>query len=90
MAFPGLGIANRLFAQSVPPVRVGGLHSVTLAVSDIGRSLEFYQGLFGMPIQARHRDTVVLRIGEGPSFVGLTPAGRSQPRIDRWGMSIQN
>ena len=51
LAFPGLGIANRLFAQSVPPVRVEGLHSVTLAVSDIGRSLEFYQGLFGMPIQ---------------------------------------
>ena len=90
MAFPGLGIANRLFAQSVPPVRVEGLHSVTLAVSDIGRSLEFYQGLFGMPIQTRHRDTVLLRIGNGPSFVGLTPAGRSQPRIDRWGMSIQN
>ena len=90
LAFPGLGIANRLFTQSIPPVSVQGLHSVTLAVSDIGRSLEFYQGLFGMPIQARHRDTGLLRIGDSPSFVGLTPAGRSEPRIDRWGMSVQN
>jgi hypothetical protein len=32
----------------------------------------FYQGLFGMPIQARHgAGTLLLRIGAGPQFLAL-------------------
>jgi catechol 2,3-dioxygenase-like lactoylglutathione lyase family enzyme len=66
------------------------LHQVTLAVSDLGRSLEFYQGLFGMPIQARREGTILLRIGDGPHFLALTEAGSQPPSITRFGLAVED
>ena len=66
---PGLALAPRLLAQTPstkPRFKVNGLSQITLSVSDVQRSLAFYQGLFGMAIQARQGATVVLRIGSGP------------------------
>ena len=89
LSVPGLLVARKLLAQEAL-LRVGGLHQVTLAVSDMSRSLEFYQSLFGMPIQARQGDTVLLRIGAGPRFLALMPAGAEGPRIDHWGFSVED
>lgn len=90
LSLPGLAVASRLLAQTGPqPLRVRGLSQVTLAVSDIDRSLDFYQGLFGLPIQARHGSAVLLRLGNGPRFVALTAAGSRPPRIDHWGVSVE-
>ncbi len=56
---------------------------MTLTVSDVQRSLEFYQGLFGMPIQAWQASTPVLRVGNGPQFLALSGGGaNATPRID--------
>ena len=91
LTLPGLAVARRLLAQVGPePLRARGLHSVTLAVADVERSLDFYQGLFGMPVQARDGASVLLRVGNGPRFVRLTPAGSAPPRIDHWGMAVEN
>lgn len=87
LSLPLLAVGRRLLAQQAP-LPAGSLHQVTLAVSDVARSLEFYQGLFGMPIQARHGDKVLLRIGSGPRFMALMPAGAEGPRIDHWGVSV--
>ena len=77
-ALPALVMAPRALAQAAqgsgPAVRVRRLHSFGLRVSDVGRSLEFYQGLFGAPVQARQGDTVCLRMGPGPQFFSLIPA----------------
>ncbi len=54
-----------------PPIPVTSINHMTLSVTDIGRSLEFYQGLFGMPISARQASTPVLQVGEGPQFMAL-------------------
>ena len=64
---------------------------MTLAVSDVKRSLEFYQGLFGMPIQARHGDWPLLRVGRGPKFMALTPAGMDgTPGVSRFGIAVED
>ncbi|MGE0159037.1 MAG: VOC family protein [Gemmatimonadales bacterium] len=90
LAVPGLAVAGRLLAQVGPaPVRVRGISQVTLAVSDVARSTAFYQELFGMPVQARHGQTVLLRLGNGPFFMGLMPAGAGGPRIDHWGLAVE-
>ena len=90
-SLPLLVVTARTHAQvSATPLRVRGLHQVTLAVSDVERSLEFYQALFGMPVQARHEKKVLLRIGEGPHFLALTEAGAGSPRIDHFGMAIED
>jgi len=92
LAIPGAVVAQRFLGGSVhaqaAPLRVLGLNQVTLAVSDVARSVAFYQGLFGMPIQARHGDAVLLRLGDGPHFLKLVPAGASPPRIDHWGFAV--
>lgn len=89
LSLPAVAVARRLLAQEAP-LGTLGLHSVTLAVSDVGRSLDFYQGLFGAPVQARHGDAVLLRIGGGPSFMALMPAGPDGPRIDHWGVALED
>src|SRR5919198_810031 len=84
LSLPALTIAPRLFAQaSTPPIRVRGINHVTLYVSDLKRSVDFYQGLFGMPVISRQGTTTVnLRIGNGPQFLGLNGGGGSRPNIN--------
>jgi catechol 2,3-dioxygenase-like lactoylglutathione lyase family enzyme len=57
----------------------------------VKRSLEFYQGLFGMPIQARHGDTVLLRVGAGPKFMALSRAGADGTTgVSRFGIAVED
>ena len=89
---PGLALAPRLLAQAPstkPRFRVNGLSQITLSVSDVQRSLAFYQGLFGMPIQARQGSTVLLRIGSGPRFLALQPVEAGErPSISALGFGV--
>jgi catechol 2,3-dioxygenase-like lactoylglutathione lyase family enzyme len=63
---------------------------MTLFVSDPKRSLEFYQGLFGMPIQARQGNSTLLRIGPGPQYLALAAAGPNRkPGIDHFAMTVE-
>ncbi len=75
-------MAPRLLAQTGnPPIRLTGINHVNLAVPDVSRSVDFYQGLFGMPVISRPGAAVNLRIGDGPQFLGITPAGPNAPSI---------
>ena len=47
-----LAAAPRSFAQAGPPIPISAINHMTLSVSDPARSLEWYQGLFGMPMRA--------------------------------------
>src|SRR5215211_3149491 len=91
-ALPAIALLPRaLIAQAPRQLRARGLHSMTLAVSDVKRSLEFYQGLFGMPIQVRHGDTPLLRVGSGPKFMALTPAGADgRLGVSRYGIAVED
>ena len=79
LSLPALAMAPAAMAQSsTAQIRMRGLNHVTLTVSDLKRSVNFYQGLFGMPIQARQgRTLVVLRIGSGPQSLMLSTGGAS-------------
>jgi catechol 2,3-dioxygenase-like lactoylglutathione lyase family enzyme len=75
-SLPAILTAAGAVAQSNRPViRVRSLNHVTLYVSDPQRSLEFYQGLFGTPIQFRQGNAGgLLRIGPGPQYLALAAA----------------
>ena len=92
LSLPALALARAGFAQAGgPAIPVKALNHFTLAVSDVKRSLDFYQGLFGMPIQARQGSTVLLRMGNGPQFLALTASGANPPSIlPKVGMSVEN
>jgi catechol 2,3-dioxygenase-like lactoylglutathione lyase family enzyme len=91
---PALALSPRLIAQggaTAARFRVNGLSQITLTVSDVGRSLEFYQGLFGMPVQARQGSTVLLRLGNGPRFIALRQAAAGEkPSISALGFGVQD
>ena len=101
VALPALAVAPRVlapfgFAQGSPattraPFRVNGLSQLTLTVSDVAKSVDFYQGLFGMPVQARQGSTVLLRIGNGPRFIALRQAAAGErPSISALGFGVQD
>jgi len=90
-ALPALAVAPRLLAQAPSKLRVNGLSQISLTVSDVARSLDFYQGLFGMPVQARQGTTVLLRIGNGPRFIVLRQAAAGEkPSISALGFGVQD
>jgi catechol 2,3-dioxygenase-like lactoylglutathione lyase family enzyme len=90
LTLPALA-AVRAPAQAPTAFTVNGLSQIVLTVSDVGRSLEFYQGLFGMPVQARQGSTVLLRVGDGPRFVALRQAAAGEaPGISALGFGVED
>lgn len=74
-----------------PPIPVNAWNHMTLTVTDIGRSLEFYQGLFGLTLAARQAQTLILRVGDGPQFIALG-GGRPdvQPHINHTCLTVDD
>jgi catechol 2,3-dioxygenase-like lactoylglutathione lyase family enzyme len=96
----GLFVGRGAFAQpGAAPIAVRGLNHLHLTVSDLKRSLEFYQRLFGMPlagmqgVEADWQKPVVpmLAIGTGPEFISFAEGqGRlgGRDRIDHFGFGM--
>jgi catechol 2,3-dioxygenase-like lactoylglutathione lyase family enzyme len=71
---PAVAFAPRALAQaSAPTIAARTLNHFQITVSDVKRSIEFYQTLFGMPVQARSDTATLLRIGSGPQFLSISP-----------------
>jgi catechol 2,3-dioxygenase-like lactoylglutathione lyase family enzyme len=92
LSIPTLAVAPRIFGQDAPPpIPIKAINYFTLNVSDMKHSIDFYQGLFGMPIQARWGESVLMRIGNGPQFMLLNPAGSNPPSmVPRLGLTVEN
>ena len=91
LSLPALVLAQKAMAQrSAAPLVITSFNHVSLNVTDLKRSTDFYQGLFGMPIQSRQgASSVQLRIGAGPQFLNLA-GGASSPGIDHMCVGIEN
>ena len=59
--------------------------NVILAVKDIEKSVEFYNGILGMPIKRQRQNWVDL--GQSGALLSLHPASSSKPHV---GTSIDN
>src|SRR5262249_52495148 len=91
LSLPGMMLMPRLMAQtSNAPIRSRGINHVTLHVSDLKRSVDFYQGLFGMPIINRQEMSAGLQIGTGPQHLGLSAAGTEAPNINHVCLNVEN
>jgi catechol 2,3-dioxygenase-like lactoylglutathione lyase family enzyme len=90
LSLPALSAASSLLAQpSKQPIRVRSLSHMTLTVSDRKRSVEFYQGLFGLPVQHRQGVSMGLRIGSGPQYISLSQDGPdAKPGIAHFCMTV--
>ena len=91
LSLPALAVARRALAQGRGTLKMVALNHLTLSVADVKRSVDFYQGLFGMPIQARHGDSPLLRVGPGPKFMALTQAAADGPTgVSRFGIGVDD
>jgi catechol 2,3-dioxygenase-like lactoylglutathione lyase family enzyme len=92
LSLPALMMAARRPAQTIAPsISARGINHVTLAVSDMKRSLDFYQGLFGLPVLNRQGTTAIsLRIGAGPQHLGLSSAGQNPPNMNHICLGVEN
>ena len=95
-SLPGMAfaprLAPRLFAQAgPPPIRVRAINHIGLAVSDPKRSVDFYQGLFGMPVRGRQGPTTLLQLGPGPQFIAIAPvANGAAPSITHYCLGVES
>lgn len=85
-----LAMTPRVRAQAGSPIPVRAINHMTLSVSDPARSLDWYQGLFGLPIAARQANTVVLRIGDGPQFMAIGGASSDTPGISHLCLTVDD
>lgn len=88
LSLPALALARRLLAQEqAAPLAIRGIHQVTLAVSDLERSLDFYQALFGMAVQARNSHSISM----AGDMVNATPSpGPQRPPANICGHKVSS
>ena len=95
LSLPGLALAPRLasnlLAQTgAAPLRVRGINHIGIAVADAKRSVDFYQGLFGMPVRGRQGSMTLLQMGAGPQFLAIASApGGAAPRITHYCLGVE-
>jgi catechol 2,3-dioxygenase-like lactoylglutathione lyase family enzyme len=81
--------AQAASAPAATAIRVKTLNHFGLAVSEPRRTIEFYQGLFGMPIAMRQASTTILRVGAGPQFLAIAPvAANASPSITHYCLGV--
>src|SRR5262249_53120051 len=91
MSIPAALLSTGTRAQTPkPPIKLLGLNHISLAVSDVRRSQEFYQRLFGMPVVHRQGPVPVLRIGSGPQFIALYNGGSAVPGIGHLCFAVED
>jgi catechol 2,3-dioxygenase-like lactoylglutathione lyase family enzyme len=90
-AVPALMLGRLARAQTDSGIRLRKLHNFEIRVSDPARSLRFYQDLFGMPVQARDGDRVLLKIGDTNQFMAIRPLrGAEKPAITHIGYTVED
>ena len=77
LSLPAMAAARTMLkAQgAAPTLKIRAFNHMTLSVADQKRSIDFYQGLFGMPVHAHQGATTLLRVGTGPQFIAFSTAG---------------
>ena len=97
MAAPAAAVQT-VSQTSQAPLAVQSLNHVTLSVSDIPRSIDFYQSLFGMPIFSRQANGANLAIDSGPSsgppssgrpFIGIFGGGGQVGVIHHFALGLK-
>src|SRR5689334_19185775 len=89
---PALLAARQLLAQAAAkPIRLRGYSHVALTVTDPKRSIDFYQGLFGLSVLTRAADGGRLQIGTGPQYLGVSAnSANPSPRVDHFCFSVDD
>jgi len=82
-------MASDVLGQAPAAIALSKLNCFEIRVSNVAASVAFYQGLFGMPVQARDAQRTCLRIGDGPQFMAIRQVSDGEtPAITHLGYSV--
>src|SRR5688572_1664719 len=89
LSLPALAMAARAGAQpGKAPIRTVAMNNVVIGVSDLNRSVEVYERLFGASM--RQGELAVFRLAKAPLFFGLRQVtGAETPGYVSWGMTVE-
>lgn len=91
LALPAVAVARSvLTAQGANTLKIRAFNHMTLSVADTKRSIDFYQGLFGMPVHAHQGATTLLRVGSGPQFIAISAAGQNAVGINHYCVTVDD
>jgi catechol 2,3-dioxygenase-like lactoylglutathione lyase family enzyme len=90
LSLPALTLVPRALLQSGrTSIGIRGINHVGVMVSDLKRSVDFYQTLFGMPRGESTETIARLLIGSGPAHLELLTASEgSAPRIGHFCLGV--
>jgi catechol 2,3-dioxygenase-like lactoylglutathione lyase family enzyme len=85
-----LPLGTRLAAQgSKPSIRTDSLNNVMITVTDMSRSVAFYEKLFGP--STKQDDLAIFRLARSPRFFALGPAKAGQkPGFASYGVAVDD
>lgn len=90
-SLPLLALVRQVHAQNAASLQIEKINCFEIAVSDIERTVKFYQDLFGMAVQSRHGGRVCLSVGAGPAFMAVRKVESGEmPAITHIGYSVRN
>jgi catechol 2,3-dioxygenase-like lactoylglutathione lyase family enzyme len=71
MLFAANAIRSSAESAAEPAVRISRIHHVSIQVSDLDRSVKFYQNAFGLPILNEDKKTETVRLTAGSSLLAI-------------------
>jgi catechol 2,3-dioxygenase-like lactoylglutathione lyase family enzyme len=92
LSLPALAAARAVLGAqgAASTLKIRTFNHMTISVSDPKRTLDFYQGLFGMPVHAHQGATTLLRVGDGPQFIAVSAAGANAVGINHYCLTIED
>ncbi len=83
---------SRILAQTISTgIKLNKLHCFEIKVADVERTLDFYQGLFGMNIISTFAGRTCLQIGSSNQFMAVRELMQGEmPDITKLGYSVQD
>jgi catechol 2,3-dioxygenase-like lactoylglutathione lyase family enzyme len=95
LSLAALALSPRAIAQGRKPVLpVRSINHFGLSVSDVGRSVDWYQRVFGLPVQftqdGAEGKVAILGLRTAPQFIALYPANGAKPAIRQMGLGLAN
>ena len=81
--------STRAQDKATGPIPIVAIHQMRMLVSDLNRSVTWYQQLLGMTVIARQAKRAVLAVGDGPQHIVLSESRDQEPRIAHMGFSVE-
>jgi hypothetical protein len=88
LAAAGIGVAAGATAVSAAPLKSGSINHSSVLVSDMARSMEFYDRVFGLKLLGEDKANKIARLGTGGKVLVSLRVEPPAGRIDHFAIGV--